>query len=417
MAIAESSITHAPPRRRRDPHAALLAIGEALGSSLEPSVVMETLLGLTLEELEAEQGSILLLDAARDRLEMLASRGLPEEMVSKGYVPRKGSIAEWVIEHNQPLLINDHPSNTNYQAMDARRRLVSALCVPLRAGGKVIGTINLNRTRADRGIFIQEDLDLAVILASQAAIYIENARLHANLLQSERLAAVGETVAGISHCIKNILTGVKGGMSICDLAIGNQNWTLLGQGRDILQRSVARLSSIVLDMLDYSKEREPRRAPVSAASLVEETFATVRAEAAVKKINLESRLASDAPELLADGQQIYRCLLNLVQNALDITPAETTIWIDASRTEDPGARAKLNFDAPAAIVVRLGDGGPGIAEEHRESLFEPFFSTKGSKGTGRGLAVTRKIIEEHGGRIEVESAPGAPAVFAIYLPG
>ncbi|MEN6626541.1 MAG: ATP-binding protein [Candidatus Sumerlaeia bacterium] len=394
---------------RHDPMAAMLAISEALVSNLELKPVMDTILAQTLEQALAQQGSILLLDG--ERLQMLASRGLPAEIVAKGYIPRKGSIAEWVIENNQPLILNDHPTTTQYQALDARRRIVSAMCVPLRMGGKILGTINLNRTNFELGVFQQPDLDLMVVLANQAAIFIENSRLHESVLRSERLAAVGQTVAGISHCIKNILTGVRGGMSICDMAATSQNWELLGQGRDILQRNIARLSSIVLDMLDYSKERQPMRAAVKVSDLVEEVFGTTRSEAGVRQLRLESRLDGSLETINADGQQIYRCLLNLVQNAMDATPAGGTIWISAVREENP--RGKVQ---PPSAVIRVGDTGPGISAEHRISIFDPFFSTKGSKGTGLGLAVTRKIIEEHGGMIEVESAPGQPAVFAITLP-
>lgn len=396
-------------RTRRDPLAAMLAISEALVSNLELRAVMDTILARTLEEVQAQQGSILLLDG--DCLRMLAARGLPPEMVAKGYIPRKGSIAEWVIDKNQPLILNDHPSSSHYQALDARRKIVSGMCVPLRMANRILGTINLNRTIEDVGVFRQPDLDLMVVLANQAAIFIENSRLHESVLRSERLAAVGQTVAGISHCIKNILTGVRGGLSICDMASQSQDWNLLGQGRDILQRNLGRLSSIVLDMLDYSKERQPTRAEVKIGDLVDEVFGTTRSEAIARQLTLEARLDPNVPTINADSQQIYRCLLNLVQNGMDATPAGGTIWVSAAREQRQQGGADKEF-----IVLRVGDSGPGILEENQVSIFDPFFSTKGSKGTGLGLAVTRKIVEEHGGTIEVESKSGEPAIFAISLP-
>ncbi len=411
MAVAQP--THHDSGRL--PHA-LLAISEALVSNLELGAVMETILDRTLEEAHAQQGSILLLDERRDRLEMLASRGLPAEIVQKGYIPRKGSIAEWVIENNQPLILNDHPSNPNYQALDARRRLISAMCLPLRMHGRVIGTINLNRTSEDLGMFCQSDLEVMVLLANQAAVFIENSRLHERVVRGERLAAVGQTVAGISHCIKNILTGVKGGLSIVGMAEGAGDWKLLGQGRDILQRNLDRLSTIVLDMLDYSKEREPQRSEVSIRDLFEELAASVRADAAARQIHFSVRPITDAGSVQADGQQIYRCLLNLVQNAFDVSAADGEVWIEATQERDPARLAELPGGPAAAIVLRVGDSGPGVPAENRESIFDPFFSTKGSKGTGLGLAVTRKIVEEHGGRIRIEDAPGQGAIFVITLP-
>jgi len=398
-------------------NASLLAIGQAMGSSLELREVLPTILSLSLREMQAQQGSVLLLDEHQDRLDMLAAIGLPAEIVEKGYIPRKGSIAEWVIANNQPLILNDEAKGDTYRSLGDRRRIVSAMCVPLRARGKVIGTINLNRTEAAAGPFQPGDRDTMLILAGQAAICIENSRLHEANMKSERLVAIGQTVAGISHCIKNILTGIRGGISLMDMAQGGEDWVLLRQGKDIMQRNMERLSSIVLDMLDYSKERVPVMGDISLASLAEEVFGTVRSAAEIKALTLESRLSPEAMVMHCDGQQIYRSVLNLVHNAIDATPKGGTIWIGSERKTTQSALRRIQApDATAVIILRVGDSGPGISQEHAAVIFEPFFSTKGSKGTGLGLAVTRKIIAEHGGSIEVESKSDEPAVFAIYLP-
>jgi signal transduction histidine kinase len=394
----------------------LVAVCDAMGSTLELKEVLNILLERTLNEMRAQQGSILLFDQHRDQLAMLAAIGLPEDIVSKGYIPRKGSIAEWVIENNRPLILNDRAQSQNYQALDDRRKLVSSMCVPLRAQGLVIGTINLNRTDLQAGAFDDRALDTMVVLASLAAIFIENSRLHAANMKTERLAAIGQTVAGISHCIKNVLTGVRGGMSLIDMAIAAKDWELMTKARDILHRNIERLASIVLDMLDYSKERKPSKVSIGAQSLAAEVMATVASEAELRGIELEARVDPAAGEVLADSQQIYRCVLNLAQNALDITPKGGKVWIGAARTSDPAVLKRLKEPAAEAVVLRVGDTGPGVAPENRLDIFEPFFSTKGSKGTGLGLAVTRKIVLEHGGLIEVETVAPDPAVFAIILP-
>lgn len=397
--------------------ASLLTICQAMGSSLELKEVLPTILRLSLQEMQAQQGSILLLDRVQDKLEMLAAVGLPQEIVEKGYIPRKGSIAEWVIENDQPLILNSRAKTEEYHGIEDRRKIHSSMCLPLRARGTVIGTINMNRTVEDYGYFQDSDLDTMMILASQAAQCIENSRLHEANLKTERLAAIGQTVAGISHCIKNILTGVKGGMSLMDLASNSEDWKLLNQGKEILHRNLDRLSSIVLDMLDYSKEREPHKIENDVLTLLEEAALTVRSEARLREIEMEFRMDGDGIKVQCDSQQIYRCVLNLVHNAIDATPKGGRVWLAGERTTERAALKKLkDKTATAAVILRVGDTGPGIKAEHRTAIFDPFFSTKGSKGTGLGLAVTHKIIEEHGGYIEVESEPEEPAVFAIYLP-
>lgn len=402
--------------------ASLLAISEAVSSSSDLRDVLATILRLTVEEVQAQQGSILMFDEHQDRLDMLATYGMPAEIVEKGYIARRGSIAEYVIENNQPLIINDehkpapNPSDTAYQRMDRRRKIVSAMCVPLRCRGKVLGTINLNRTEDTMGVFLDSDLDFMSVLASQAAISIENSRLHEASLKQERMAAIGQTVSGVSHCIKNVLTGVKGGMSLIDMASKADNWQLLNQGKEILQRNLDRLSTFVLDMLDYSKERDTVKSEVPLEALAREVLDTVKTEAEMRKISLNCDLADDARSVMADNNQIYRCVLNLVHNAIDMTPEGGQVWIGVERSTAEAALRRMSQPAQAAIIIRVGDSGPGVPDENRTVIFEPFFSTKGSRGTGLGLAVTRKIIQEHGGHIEVETKAPIPATFAIYLP-
>ena len=398
-------------------NASLLAICQAMGERLELREVLPTILTLALQEMRAQQGSVLLHNKQLDKLEMLAAIGLPEEIVRKGYIPRKGSIAEWVIDNDQPLLLNSHARGEDYHALDDTRPIHSSMCLPLRAGGQVIGTLNINRTASEPGPFSEAELETMLVLASQAAQCIQISRLHEANLRGERLAAIGQTVAGLSHCIKNIMTGVRGGMSLIEMAACAEDWRLVSQGKDILHRNLERLSAIMLDMLDYSKEREPRKGRVDVLTMFEDVAMTVRSEAEMRQIAMELRVADEQLKAKCDNQQIFRCLLNLAHNALDATPADGKVWMSAARTVEPAVLRRMkDKSAEAAVVLRVGDSGPGIAAEHRPVIFDPFFSTKGSRGTGLGLAVTRKIIEEHGGYIEVESAPDQPAVFAIYLP-
>lgn len=400
----------------------LITISEAMGSNLELPAVLETILEQTMTEMRAQEGSILLFNEHQDRLEMLASRGLPEAIVQRGYIPRKGSIAEYVIEHKHGLILNDAPqtkpdNQKTYKALDGKRQILSSMCVPLRVQGRVLGAINLNRTLESCGDFQEDDLGIADLLACHAASCVEQSRLHAANLKSERLAAIGQTVAGISHCVKNMLTGIRGGMSLMDMATQNQDWGVQGKGADILKRNLERLSEVVLDMLDYSKEREPIKKPTGVYGLLVDVASNVQSKADTLKVTQEVAVAEDCGDVPADTQQLFRCILNLAQNALDVSPEGGRVLYTAERTEDPRTLRRMkDRTATAAIVIRVADSGPGIDADNMKVIFEPFFSTKGSKGTGLGLACTRKVIEEHGGHIEVASPPNQPAVFAISLP-
>lgn len=399
----------------------LFRICMAMGSTLELDKLLTLILQLTMKELRAQQGSILLLDAEHDQLKMLASRGMPREITRRGYIPRKGSIAEWVIENDKPLLLNDvQKDDKRFTSIVKGRPIYSSMCVPLRAKDTVIGTINITRTR--RAQFGDVDLDALVVLATQAAVSIENARLFEENLQAERMATVGRTVAAISHCTKNMLTGLKGGAAVIEMGCKQEDWALVEQGWEMVKRNTDRVSLMVLDMLDYSKERVPTRVAVDLPRLIDEVFMTVTHAAQQAHVRLTSQVAPACRVVHADSNQVYRALLNLVTNAIDAireTPVEegqVEIKAERVRAKSAAGRRYLPQADGEIDLIHVRDTGIGIAEEHMPSLFQPFFSSKGSKGTGLGLAVTRKIAREHGGDVVVESQRGKGCVFTVVLP-
>ncbi|OPZ21870.1 MAG: Sporulation kinase A [candidate division BRC1 bacterium ADurb.BinA364] len=404
--------------RQRD--AGLLEICQAMGSTLDQDSLLDKILRLMISDLMAHQGSILLFDRETDQLRMIASRGLPEEVARLGYMPRKGSIAEWVIDHDEPLLLHEkvREGETRFSSVAAARQIASSMCVPLRAKGAVQGTININRL-APSPHFTKDDLDRATILATQAAISIENSRLYEANLQAERLATVGQTVAGISHSMKSIVTSLRGGISICEQAQKMRNWDLLDKGWGLVQRNFQRISTMAMEMLEFSKyQREPIKKRFSLEPLAVEVFATASARAADKKIALSHAIGADAKTIEADQDQIFQGMLNLVENAIDAIPAEGAIRV-SSRRVAAGGEERIPIalgERGGAVFIEIADNGPGIDPENQKKIFEPFFSTKGSKGTGLGLAVTNKMIQEHGGRIVLESAVGQGTKFTIVLP-
>jgi len=402
-------------------------IFEALASARSFEDVLDVILVTALRELQADQGSLLLLegDEENPELKMLAARGLPSEIVRRGYIPRKGSISEYVLRERRPLILNEAPRTQKYETMSAEtstpRKIVSAMCVPLIARGAVLGTMNLNRTRTDRAIFTQNDLEAASIIAGQAAITIENRRLQEELLQKERLAAVGQTVAGISHCIKNILAGVKGGLGITQMGLDQKNDDLVEQGYDLLKRNVGTLGNLVLDLLDYSKEREPMRDTFDLARTIQEVLSTLAFKAQSGRVNLLSDIEGPT-HFHGDSDQIFRALLNLATNAIEACadfsrnglPPEVTIRLGPVPTADLSATRIAK--ATQWLRLEVQDNGPGIPAELQTKIWDLFFSTKGSRGTGIGLAATRKMIDEHGGKIELRSSPDTGTCFTIMLP-
>ncbi|MBN1868758.1 GAF domain-containing protein [Candidatus Sumerlaeota bacterium] len=402
----------------------LFEICQAMVSPLGLDAVLKTILDLATKTLHADAGSILLYDAKSENLKMLAAKGLPPGVIQRGHISRKGSIAEWVIEHNEPLVVNSEAidrirkNDSQGERVEAIR---SALCVPLRAKGEIIGTLNLNRYRNSEQPYSDADLHTVMILASQAAVVIENARLQDESVRQVHLAAIGQTVAGISHCIKNMLTGLRGGLGLIEMAGQNTNWDLHAKGAGVLRRNIDRISLLVLDMLDYSRERRPSRQATSVETLIDDVFDTVRYKCEQKSVRLEREVAPDASRIQVDTDQVFRCLLNLVENAIDAIPNEGCVKVRCAPVPDKEIASELGgaieIGDPGSVVrLTVEDSGEGILPENLQTIFEPFFSTKASKGTGLGLACTRKIVEEHGGCVRVESEIGQGTRFHLILP-
>jgi len=395
-----------------------------LGSTKELSELLQLILNVIMREMKAQQSSILLYEKESENLKMLASIGLSEEIRKKGYIKRKGSIAEWVIEHNEPLIINDLINDERFTSVKKDKNIKSSMCVPLQVKGKVIGTVNISRTEGQKR-FTQNDLRFLTILASQAAIVIENARLIEDNIQKERIATVGQTLAGISHHIKNILTGLKGGLSITELSIKSRDWEILNDGWQMLKRNINRISNLVMDMLDFSKEKEPVKVETNINELINDACEIISFKAQNQKIIIQKSLQLEGV-VPVDPDQIYRSVLNLITNAIDSMPMGGTLDIKTYHKDveykilvgngrDRSLQVTDIYKGKSAII-EISDTGTGIPEELYDEIFKPFFSSKGSKGTGIGLAVTKKIIEEHKGKIEFESTLGKGTTFRIYLP-
>ncbi len=230
------------------------------------------------------------------------------------------------------------------------------------------------------------------------------------LVEAERLAAVGQTIAGLAHAIKNIAGGLTGGEFVLNKGIELHNEKYLVQGWDMIKGNVARIKDLALDLLGYSKPREPDYQLCDPNDPARQVFSLVLPRAREYDISLELDLAEKLPQAWIDPDGIHRCLLNLVTNAID-----ACIDIDCS-TSQAKVVIRSRKAEPWAVEYQVLDKGCGMDDETKGKIFQSFFSTKGSKGTGLGLMITKKIIDEHNGEISFESEKDKGTVFVIRLP-
>ncbi|MCF8062940.1 MAG: PAS domain S-box protein, partial [Deltaproteobacteria bacterium] len=235
-------------------------------------------------------------------------------------------------------------------------------------------------------------------------------RLQKEKESAERMAAVGKTVAGLAHYIKNILNGLKGGGYVINSALRRGDIPLVAKGWSMVERNIDQISHIVLDMLTYSTDRRPRYEPVDPNELTMEVLDLMKERAKLANVQLESDLEPNPRPVPMDRTGVHRALLNLISNAIDACTLEGIM--------ESNGRVHVRVDCPPGWGVRftVSDNGTRNEQPTHQRLFSDFFTTKGYKGTGLGLPVTRKIVQEHGGRLDFESEPGRGSTFTILLP-
>ena len=396
--------------------ATLYETAEAVSHILDIDELLARVMELALRTADADHGCFMIRDEA--------GHLVPKAARYKGGLNRQEELAvsrtivDYVLKENEGVLVADAQTDARFRGGVSilRHHIREVICVPLKGRRESLGVMfldtqsNLKQVVAGgtgTGTFTEDHLHLASAVAHQAAIAVEESRYHQALVGAERLAAIGQTIAALSHHIKNIMQGVRFGSDMVRAALGDGDKELLTKGWRLVEKNQGKIDALILDMLSYSKEREPSIEPTDLNKLCEDVLELVRGRAAERGIQLEWRPGAHVASVPCDPDGIHRAVLNLVSNAIDA--------IDDRPNGKVGVQALLEPDGAWAKVIVL-DNGPGIPAGQVDAIFKPFVSTKGSRGTGLGLPVRRKILREHGGDIVVQSIPEKGCKFTCRLP-
>jgi len=316
------------------------------------------------------------------------------------------TIINYVLKRGEGVLTTNAMQDQRFEEGESVRDfgIRSAICVPIKTRNAILGILHVD-THVSQGQFSPEDLKLMTALGCQAGLAVENARLMASQVQQERLAAVGQAVASLSHYIKNILQGVQGGSHAVETGLKRGELDPVRKGWDIVGRNLHRIHTLVLNMLSYSRTAAPKLVRTSVNAVVREVAELASAAAREKRVSITTHLDTSLPEILLDPDGLHHACLNVVTNAIEAV-APVTGKVEIATALSSGADE---------VHVSIADNGPGVPREARTRIFQAFYSTKGQKGTGLGLAVARKIIEEHGGQITFKSAHGEGTTFLLRL--
>ncbi len=389
---------------------------QAVSHILDLDQLLERIMELIFRSIEADRGCIMLKNPDGGQFEPKAVRrrhGLDAQ--EKIAVSR--TVMEYVLREKQGVLVSDAAHDSRFLSGQSivRFGIREVICVPMKGRHETLGVLYLDTRNSARdlieqnatGKFTEDHLALAIAIAHQAALAVEETRYHHAMVQAERLAAIGQTIAALSHHIKNILQGLRSGSDILRMGLTDKDDAMLQKGWRIVEKNQGKIYDLVMDMLTYSKEREPAIEETDLNQIVRDVVELMKGRAEEVGARLEARPDEQLPIAQADPDGIHRALLNIVGNALDaVEERKNGQVIVGSSLEADGAWVRL-------VVA---DNGVGIPPQKVGEIFRPFVSTKGAKGTGLGLAVSRKILREHGGDIVVQSQPGKGSKFILRLP-
>ncbi len=381
---------------------AIDVVGSIFISVTDLDLILNRTLELLVNAVGGTRASVMLYDEIRGSLQVRAGLNLPAAAWDQKVALGKG-IAGYVAQKRDPLLVVDASGSGDLPGFDLAPG-ASFMSVPLLFQEKLLGVVNISDKRTG-GPFTEEDFGFFRALANHMAVAIHNIQLAETALNAERLAAIGEAVAGLAHGVKNMLNGLQGGFYMLKTGLRNGKEQPSDEAFEMLERNLKRLNDLVHDMLTYSKDRKPEYEQADLDEVVKSAADLMRARARERKLALRFHPGREGTSVRIDSRGIYRCVLNLIGNALDACDREGAAVDVRTDTSDDGR-----------VLIEVTDEGTGMDEVTRKSVFKPFFSRKGSAGTGLGLAVASKIVEEHGGTIEAESSPGEGSTFRIRLP-
>ena len=336
---------------------------------------------------------------------------LPEEFRDTLQYPLEKMVELFRVSGGLPIVINEDTNREKYEPLvpdpDREKNMMAAW---LLTKEKMLGVLRVSNKE---GNFVEEDAKILIILANHMAVAMENAELYRNLqekmeelrktqeqlIQSAKLAAIGELASNVAHEINNPLTSIIG---FTELAREDDDKEMIRNSLDIIEKEALRAREIVKQLLGFARKKPLQLAEIKINDVLKDVVILSSSQARMSKVKI-SEGYEQVPITIGDVDQLKQVFLNIMTNAVHAMPHGGVLTIKTSMVGD-------------YIFVSIADTGQGIPQELRQRIFEPFFSTKKDSGTGLGLSISYRIIQDHGGRIDVESEEGKGTTFVVRLP-
>jgi signal transduction histidine kinase len=398
--------------REQQQLAAIYKFNSLLTRSPEERELYHEALEIVTDVIPAESAFFLKYEPKDDVLLPVAERNEHGRVsvISDTFVSR--SITNYVRDSREGILSMDAGQDDRFQGESlCGISIHSVMCVPVLGKAQMIGLIYLSSCQAAR-VYDETDLSLLSTIAQSAGMAIENNRLLETNLRAERMAAVGVTAAGLSHYVKNILTGLEGSVSLLRVGIDESDPSLMDEAWNILSKNHKLLGSLVMDLLNLAKEDSIELAQCNFSDTIRDVVELGRQQAEEAGVELVYDDQFTGAPLVAevDARGIHRVVLNLLNNAIAAV-------LERHGTDGGRIAVDLRTENNGQIVViEISDNGNGIPEDMLDKVFEMFHTSKGDYGSGLGLAVSKRIIDNHKGHIHVGSERGVGTSFTARVP-
>jgi signal transduction histidine kinase len=382
--------------------AVLHATGRLLSEAREPAEFLPALLDMMFEVVPADRGAVFILE--KGEMRPLHARDAQGDPIRNLTISR--TVLRRSVDEGTSVLLGEGYAGDDGGRGDsiALHQIASAMCSPIRGREGVVGALYLDSKITGKA-FGQEDLELLTTVAAQAAMAHENSRLARESAKADRMAAIGLVVAGLAHDIKNYMAGLTLAQELVEPEVKDRCTQGGVEAWETMKDAQRRITDLVQDMLAYSRPRDPDWQLVDPNQVVAAAARALDRRATERGVLVEVKRAPKIGLWWIDGKGLERCLVNLAGNGIDATPGGGTVTLKVAKAAEEGG-----------LEITVADTGAGIPPEARERVFDLFFSTKQSKGTGLGLAVTKKIVEEHGGTIGFTTEVNEGTTFRIRIP-
>ncbi len=388
----------------------------ALSHTVDLDELVQRILDLIFDWVQADRGCVMLVDPATEKLKPKCTAIRNPKMAEDQFQISK-TILDFVMTRREGVLTSDAGRDDRWQAGASivKMGVREAICVPMRGRYGIVGVLYIDTftspgkyiSTENKDKFNSDHLKLMIAIGHQAALAIEDTNFYSAMLQSERLATMGQTIAMLSHHIKNILQGIQGGSYLIKQGLKNEQNEVVAKGWSLVEKNQDKISNLVMDMLSFSKEREPELALGDVNQVIDDIVELMQSRAAENQVAIDWHKDESISPAMVDTEGLHRAVLNVMTNAIDACRDIENAVVKIRVAED---------ELEGRLSIQIQDNGSGIPNEDLEKIFSIFESGKGNRGTGLGLAVSQKIMLEHGGDISVASQVGKGSRFTLWIP-